>query len=376
MAYDSGTGQLVLFGGNDGNYLNDTWTWNGTNWTQLNPATSPGGPGAGRFDASMAYDSGTGQLTLFGGNDGNYLSDIWTWNGSTWTTQSATTSPSARFGASMAYDPGTGQLVLFGGNDGNYLNDTWTYGYPPATSYDWTQQSPSTSPSARYGASMAYDPGSGQLVLFGGGSVVAGSGVLDDTWTWNSTAWTQLSPATSPPAREAASMAYDPGTGQLVLFGGQDQNAFPHLNDTWTWNGTTWTQQSPTNSPSVRSGASMAYDPSTGQLVLFGGAAPGSVLLGDTWTWNGTNWTQLNEPTGPPARWFASMAYDPGTGQLVLFGGQDNSTRLDDTWTYGPAGGPPAGTPEVPVTIMLPVAAMGMLGIALVIRRRRAPRAT
>lgn len=39
----SATGQLILFGGGAQNavYFNDTWTWNGSNWVQLHPATSP-----------------------------------------------------------------------------------------------------------------------------------------------------------------------------------------------------------------------------------------------------------------------------------------------------------------------------------------------
>ncbi len=32
--------------------------------------------------------------------------------------------------------------------------------------------------------------------------------------------WTQQAPATSPPARDFASMAYDAATGNIVLFGG------------------------------------------------------------------------------------------------------------------------------------------------------------
>src|ERR1019366_8461497 len=81
--------------------------------------------------------------------------------------------------------------------------------------------------------------------------------------------WTELSPLTSPPARWFASMAYDPSTGQLVLFGGSDGSG--ELADTWTWNGSTWAEQLPSTSPPARQGASMAFDPASGQLVLFGG---------------------------------------------------------------------------------------------------------
>ena len=53
------------------------------------------------------------------------------------------------------------------------------------------------------------------------------------------------------------------------------------LDDTWTWDGTTWTQQHPATSPSARTFASMAYDPATSTAVLFGGKG----TLADTWTW-------------------------------------------------------------------------------------------
>ena len=296
-------------------------------WEQLSPATSP----PARILASMAYDSGTGQLVLFGGDsNGTYLNDTWTWNGTTWAKQSPATSPPARDSASMAYDPGTGQLVLFGGTVNGVAgeNDTWTW-----NGTTWAEQSPATSPSGRDSASMAYDPGTKQLVLFGGtGNAVDGE---NDTWTWNGTTWAKQSPATSPPARYGASMAYDTGTGQLVLFGGYNNDVY--LNDTWTWNGTTWTLQSPATSPSARYDASMDYDTGTGQLVLFGGTLNSSPPeSNDTWSWNGTTWTQQAPATSPPARVLASMAYDSNSGQLLLFGGLTSGGLLNDTWVYLP----------------------------------------
>ena len=45
--------------------------------------------------------------------------------------------------------------------------------------------------------------------------------------------------------------------------------------------GPTWTQQTPATSPIARDDASMAYDAATGSVVLFGGLGP----FADTWTW-------------------------------------------------------------------------------------------
>jgi hypothetical protein len=124
------------------------------------------------------------------------------------------------------------------------------------------------------------------VVLFGG--INTSSQILGDTWTWNGTTWTQQAPAASPPARYGASMAYDAATGTAVLFGGDNQKGCAQLGDTWSWDGTTWTQQAPAASPPARYEAAMAYDAATGTAVLFGGFAcygRHARYLRDTWTW-------------------------------------------------------------------------------------------
>ena len=50
----------------------------------------------------------------------------------------------------------------------------------------------------------------------------------------------QLNPATSPSPRAVSAMAYDPVSKKVVMFGGFNDTTY--LNDTWTWDGTTWTQ--------------------------------------------------------------------------------------------------------------------------------------
>src|SRR5580693_8076512 len=87
--------------------------------------------------------------------------------------------------------------------------------------------------------------------------------------------WNQQSPATSPTARDASVMAYDPVHHQTVLFGGQDSGNNP-LAETWVYNGSTWTNVTPAvgvPKPSARVLASMAFDVAHSRMVLFGGCA-------------------------------------------------------------------------------------------------------
>ena len=94
---------------------------------------------------------------------------------------------------------------------------------------------------------------------------------LNDTWSWDGFDWTQLHPAHSPQPRFGAALAYDPATRQLLLFGGEDDSTSTMYGDTWEWTGTDWQQLAPAASPAARSYGSLAYDAATRQLVLFGG---------------------------------------------------------------------------------------------------------
>ncbi len=303
-------------------------------WTQLSPATNP----VARNAASMAYDQTAGDMVLFGGQTvrngtslSDYLADTWVWNGATWAEQSPTSSPSARAGAAMAYDAGNSMVVLFGGfvnnnGTGSFRNDTWEW-----NGTNWTSVGGrGAAPSARDDASMAYDAATGTVVLFGG---IGAGGSVADTWSWNGTSWTQLSPGTSPSARNQAPMAYDSSTSDIVLFGGTGSTG--PLGDTWVWDGTTWAKASPAASPSARIAPdSMDYDTATGNMVLFGGY-DGTNYLADTWGWNGSTWTQQLPGTSPPARDADTTAYDPASTNIVLFGG-GAATDLADTWVYQP----------------------------------------
>lgn len=147
-----------------------------------------------------------------------------------------TAAPAGRQWSSFAYDAAKSQLVLFGGNKGSTIyGDTWA-----RTGGTWAQLHPATSPSPRTGASMVCDPATQQLLLFGGGATPAGP-FNGDTWTLNGTMWTQLHPATSPPGRSYGTMTYNGADQRVVLTAGKmtgTTTTYPAT--TWSWTGSTW----------------------------------------------------------------------------------------------------------------------------------------
>jgi uncharacterized protein (TIGR03437 family) len=288
----------------------------------------------------MAYDAAHGQVVLFGGgNELNTWGDTWTWDGTNWTQQLVQfpeTSPDQRSGAAMVYDSAHHQVVLFAGfglGGDTHHNDTWVW-----DGTNWTQLSPASSPPARQFHAMAYDSLHGQVVLFGG--INQTNQYYQDTWVWDGANWTEMSPSSIPPNRAYHSMAYDSTHQNVVLFGGGSSTGI--FNDTWVWNGANWTQEFAGSSPSSRYSQAMAYDSAHSQTVMFGGCGSQG-NLGDTWVWNGGNWTLASPLASPSARCGHAMAYDSGHDQVVLFGGENqvingSSTYYGDTWTW--SGGP------------------------------------
>lgn len=330
-------------------------------WTQQFPQTSP----SERAGHAMAYDSVHHQVVLFGGEGPitniyaplPMLNDTWTWDGTTWTQQFPQNSPSPRSSYSMAFDSDLGVVVLFGGfNGGGFLNDTWTW-----DGSNWTEQPQQpifAAPAPRSGASMAYDSVRHQLVMFGGGGqeFINQGMIFGDTWLWNGSSWSDVYPRNPPSARAGATMVFDSLHGVTVLFGGSY-----YLNDTWVWDGSTWTQENPQTSPLGRQGASMAYDSVNNQTVLFGG------LIGvihdfqiqlsqgdDTWIWDGSNWTQQHPPSSPPAGGSLAMAFDPAHDRALLWDtiAKNDNSLVSTMWSwYGgsPVVSPPPPPPPPPV---------------------------
>jgi hypothetical protein len=345
LAADAGNQQVMLTWdppATDGgsaitNYLvyRDTVPGLGFNeWANKAPATAP----SARCCHAMAYDTGSGKVVLFGGDTGGGETWVYDVIANTWTDKAPGSAPSARDHHAMAYEAASGKVVLFGGrvSGGGAPNaETWVYDVIANT---WTDKAPATAPSARFGHAMAYDAANGKVVLFGGGVAT----VNDETWVYDLAAntWTIKSPSPAPSARYHHEMAYDAASGKIVLFGG---DLIGSLNgDTWVYDvpANTWTMKSPSPAPSPRFGHAMAYDAASGKVALFGGST--GVVNAETWVYDvpANTWTDKAPATSPSARHSPAMAYDAASGKVVLFGGDTGGgVPNGETWVY------PSATP-------------------------------
>ncbi len=221
---------------------NDTWEWDGEIWVKRNPAHRP--PPMANF--GIAYDSIRGKTVIFGGykdTPPNFqngyeviTNDVWEWDGHDWTQITPPSSPPARINPSMCFDSNRGEvLMISGGSFHPEAPDTpgfyalrkamWAW-----NGTQWTPRAPLPSGNASpfisgYNA-FGFDPLRGVAVLFG---------LFDDNqypvWEWNGTAWNKIVPPFPRviDSRQSGSAFFDPVRRRVGLTI-PSNNLFPQTN--------------------------------------------------------------------------------------------------------------------------------------------------
>jgi cysteine-rich repeat protein len=394
FAYDAARQRIVMYGGYTVvRNLADTWEWDGTAWTQIPTAHSPGT----RLDAAMAYDPIRHRIVLFGGFSAfyaGYQGSTWEYDGVDWTLKNPANSPPPLAAAAMTFDANRGHILLYGGISGDATEGTATWDYDGNT---WTKLTPASNPGVRSGHRMVWDAKNNVVVLVGGAvnpNGSGGGGGDNHIWTWNGTSWsdrgaqsllgttaydglavafdpqrqvtvmwngnqtntyewngTTLSSVAGTPVAGSGNsynyieFAYDVKRSQTILFGGYGLVSGSSTDDfstTWARTGTTWSQPAAFAQPSARYRAGAAYDPMRKKVVLFGGGTDGTNNdNSQTWELDGSKWSQISPTTSPPARAGFLMDYDAKTRTVMLFGGDGNVgttfTPYADLWSYNGA---------------------------------------
>lgn len=338
MVWDSKTTHTILFGGTtkvDAGTrvvydLADTWEWNGSQWVQRYPATSP----HGRSFHAMAYDSARDRVLVFGGKSGTtfanttYFNDTWAFDGDNWTQINTPNQPTPRYYQGSVYDPVRDKWVLFGGTfitaDGksttNY-SDTWEF-----DGTTWTQRA-NNGPSV-VKPILAYDALNHRVLMV---ATDTNSAFFMYAYDGDAGTWTAITPATKPSCVVDANMAYQTHDNTLVLFGGVCNDS-AITGDTWEYDGTDWKQNTTATTPDRASGEAMAYDAARQVTIMFGGTLAFGTPSGPTNLYIAHAWQQPPAPQSPAPRSLFSFISNPDQNLVWLFGGINDSNLVPEFW--------------------------------------------
>ena len=170
-----------------------------------------------------------------------------------------------------------------------------------------------------------------RMVMFGGYNNYANDSYMDETWLFDGTTWTQV-PGPGPSAKGAVAMAAL--DGKIILL---------HENptETWSFDGSSWTMITASGPPPTTNDAGFTVTrgvavmaPVAGKLMTFGGTDDFNNQYADTWLFDGAHWQQFVGP-GPSARSNTIGGAVPG-GKVLLFAGWDNQPgyTINDEWLF------------------------------------------
>lgn len=259
-----------MYGGFAGNTpLNDTWAWDGKGWSKLSPEAIPTVP-----DLSyMAFDPRAHQVVMVINGP---TTRTWVWDGRSWVERHPVDRPDSL--SEITYDASLGKILMMGSHE------IWAWdGSNWATIH-------TTHLVDGFLCCLTYDAATKQVLYL---TEVAKPGFKDAfkdiTWIFDGHDWTR-SPSTAP-LDEQVQLVYDDATASVLYIGG-------NTGETWSWDGSVWHRvngAAPTTGGGFPggpgAGATASYDAARRQVVLFGGITPDGSLMNETWTWDGQTWT-------------------------------------------------------------------------------------
>ena len=361
LTYDTDRRALIVYGGfKEGvAWQDDVWAYDGQSWSELP------GPNVVLVAASAAYHQGARELWVSGVN-GSDVALAYAFDGTTWhaklnvpTVNELTANPRLVYQAHLQRVTMVHQLGVMHYEDGQWLMDVPhgfevnSFGFATAENgrsilgltqngqywrfdgYNWQVE--------RYdgphliGASATFDA-NGDFVVFG----LTSPGDASELWVLRVSGWERLWRSTGNPSMRVFSLLfYDPTSGDLVLYGGSAWTGTelgPSLGDTWVWRGNQW-QVAPVGGPAPRRSpqftAATAMSPPTllggVNIDAYYGVGPTLQNFGDMWQWINGSWHHVPAAVEAPAGAYGLFEIAWGSYWYV---GKDNSVwRYDvDRW--------------------------------------------
>ncbi|HKY41396.1 MAG TPA: hypothetical protein VJN18_35930 [Polyangiaceae bacterium] len=270
--YDATLGGPMVYAGYGGANLgtpkNDVFVYIGGAW-QLVPVSSPKPPGG--CCLGFARDATRGVSWTFGG--GAAHDDLWSFDSATrsWTQVArAGLWPPSNIYDPMAFDINRGRAVFVAGWGGGSTADVWEW---DVALQQWHHRGGDLPWRHRF--ALGYDARRGEVILFGGAGRTSAAIYpwnadvpLNETWAWNGTSWTRRMPTTSPPPRSLGALGFDSDRNRLVLYGGREAN--DGAGATWEWDGSNWHPTAGASGAFQANGVVLSYDSARRRTVAYG----------------------------------------------------------------------------------------------------------
>jgi MYXO-CTERM domain-containing protein len=359
LVFDPVRNQIVTFA-EDQRGIPTLWAWDGLTWRKRQATSRTQLWPPARSNAGLIFDPKRQALVLFAGfGNKTQLSDLWTWDGATWTKQNTGDIFAARASPLVAWDAKREEVVIHGGYDFNYsfLQDTWVWDGRTLT--ERARVGPPVPSRSDYYYSALHQNAAQDLAIYTDGQ---------ELWRWVGNQW-QLDAAEGGRARPVFSstpaLAWDELRQEEVALG----TVGDHV-EAWARSATGWKPIAAPDPAFV--GAGLTWDPFRQQVLCFGGIANGprapstlvrevdaggatswrvvfvggptgfhqqrhaaqvdslhrSVVVLDSrasWSWDGTTWTRTDRAV-PVDRIRPNVVTDPDTSDLLVFGGFELTT--------------------------------------------------
>ena len=262
------------------------------------------------------------KIFVLGGNDGNYLNDVWSSsNGSIWKEETASAEWDPVVYAQTV--PHKGLLYKIGGRAGS--NSTSNSVWSSNDAKNWTRAGSVSGGIGRAGIQAASL--NGRLYVAGGGSTNTNYR-RDVHSSGDGKSWIQETANANWLGREGHQMvAFN---GRLYVMGGQT-DASTFRNDVWSSaNGRDWEFEGNADWPVRAKHQALVHE---GRIYVMGGS-DGSVL-NDVWSSDdGENWTEEKASAWPARQDFEAVSFDiSGSNFIWIMGGSDQGgANLNDLW--------------------------------------------
>jgi hypothetical protein len=252
---------MLLLGGTpviQDSVRSDVWKWDGSTWSKLDAK----GPGS-RVFFKGGLNLKTGDIELFAGaglaRTNSLMKDLWSFDGKKWSKKAANDIGSHDH-FKMVYADHLKAFVMYGGNvDHHFDTVTWLMQDGKFTAVEIP------GPGIKYQSGMVYDRHRKKVVLYGGGQKA------DEHWEFDGKEWEKIVTQVNPGVKMYHHMVYDENLKAVVLHGGQinhrpldPKNLETPL--TWLWDGQVWRNVAQEKIFPIAAG----YHPTRGSVIAYG----------------------------------------------------------------------------------------------------------